>query len=841
VAKSDKQARMEMIRRQTKKYARLFPRYAEYAQVLRDVLEQLVAHHAPFAIVAARPKTIASFAEKIWRKQCKYRDAVNEITDLCGARVITHTSAERRTISEAIEALFDIDPRNSLDVSRRLKATEFGYRSVHYVARFKRGVFPTKDIDVEIPVALFRLENPWAEIQVRTMLEHAWAVFNHEMSYKSGFANPAKWQRELAGVAAMLELADSGFARIQDGLRTYAASYGAYMSDEEIRDTIEMLEGVLESAPEDAAVTHRIGKMAIALGDWRKAIKVLSRGVDTKDLNSVPEPILKDLGIALCKLHAGKLKSPKYRQGQKYLEAAAARPIADPDAIASLAGTWKGIDDGKARELYHRAFEADPSDSYSLGNYLEYEIAYQRSASMVPPLTPLIETAIARCRDQAEVGVNLPWAYYDMGKFLMLLGRPYDSLAAYSRAIHLSTASFMIETSLRSVDRLVGVPDVPSQLAWAQRLLLIGLAAKFPTDVAIRRVAEAAVRGYEPLSGAVMVIAGGCDADIAAKTDDRRALLGEAFRGWGGTVIAAGTAVGVGGLVSDLRQQYPKDVHTIGYVPKTIPADVTTEKCPERCSKLRYTEGDGFSALEPLQYWTDIIASGISPSDVKVVAIDGGAVGAAECQIALALGARVAVLEGSGGEVGALLSDAAWSAGRGLISLPADGMTVRAFVGPPTLELSAGIRIEIGRAYHEDYRRARLSTPQSQDPSMGDWASLPEDLRSSNLEAADHIFEKLRQIGCTVHKVRGAKMRQIRFTRREIEMMAEMEHGRWTAERLLQGWKCGEKRDPDRRISRDLVSWAQLADDVKEQDRRMVRKIPELLAKEGLEIRRDTQ
>jgi len=76
------------------------------------------------------------------------------------------------------------------------------------------------------------------------------------------------------------------------------------------------------------------------------------------------------------------------------------------------------------------------------------------------------------------------------------------------------------------------------------------------------------------------------------------------------------------------------------------------------------------------------------------------------------------------------------------------------------------------------------------------------------------------------------------FTKGEVEIMAEMEHARWNVERLLDGWRWGEKRNVTKKISPYLVPWLELSDDVREWDRQTVRKIPEFLAKIGLEVRR---
>ena len=67
--------------------------------------------------------------------------------------------------------------------------------------------------------------------------------------------------------------------------------------------------------------------------------------------------------------------------------------------------------------------------------------------------------------------------------------------------------------------------------------------------------------------------------------------------------------------------------------------------------------------------------------------------------------------------------------------------------------------------------------------------------------------------------------------------MAEMEHERCNAERLMEGYSLGP-RDHEKKTSPYLVRWEELPDDVKEYDRAAVRKIPDLLGKACFEIYR---
>lgn len=824
-----------MAKEQVKRYKAVFERYKLYAKALQEVLEGVRKKYAPEAIVQVRPKAIISFAEKIQRKKAEFNDPVNQFTDLCGGRIITTTPYEVDAVSQFIKSNFDIDWDNSIDTSQRHRPAEFGYRSVHYIISFKRGVFPSEDINVSIPEEVFPdRECPMkAEIQVRTLLEHAWAVFTHDRTYKSSFRIPDKWQRELAALAALLEDSDKSFGRIQTGLQAYATNYGSYMTNEQIQEEIDKLQFVLELNPDNAELASRIGNLLITIGEWQKAIEVLFRYVD-----SGYPPVLRCIGFAMCKHHCNNPDSTDYRQGQKYLENAVAANNQDSDAIALLADTWKGVNEEKAHKLYRQAYEIDPYNPEPLRNYLKYEIAYQRNISSAALMAPVINASIKRCRDQIEVGVNIPWAFYSMGTFFLLLKEPYESLNAYAKAVQLSTAAYMIDDSLESLNKLSAVKNDLPGYEWVRRLLLIGRAARFSTDNAINKVKELASGNFDKNQPVVIVVGGG-DVGMEEKMQEYQGLLEEAFKDFKGAVISGGTTQGISGLVGSIGQKYPETLYTIGYVSKMIPADAAVDKDKQRYRKIRYSEGNDFSPIEPLQYWLDMIACGIKPDDVKILGINGGRIAASEYRIALALGAKVGIIRESGREAAKLLADGDWNDSKTLIQLPPDGMTVRAFIGTGSSKLPSGMRENIAIAFHEHYRHIQSDKVKNHDPSMAEWGSLIEHLRESNRKEADHIFEKLCQIGCRVDEVKDREISAIKFSDNEIEIMAEMEHGRWNAERLMDGWRWGVKKDVVRKISPYLVSWQDLPENIREWDREMVRKIPEILARIGLEIRRD--
>jgi hypothetical protein len=271
---------------------------------------------------------------------------------------------------------------------------------------------------------------------------------------------------------------------------------------------------------------------------------------------------------------------------------------------------------------------------------------------------------------------------YNIGRSRLLSGKPYESLRFYAKAMQLSLNEQIIESVLNSIDRLA-VHDQLLGYDWIRKLLLIGLAAKYPATgsgkVALEQVKKIASKPYHLLKGPIVIVAGGCSSEVEAQMRNYQGLILEAFRDLKGTIISGGTTSGISGLIGEAQQTYPNTIRTVGYVPKT-----KTDFLDKRYNEIRFTDGEKFSPIEPLQYWIDILASGIKSSDVKLLGIDGGRISAIEYRTALALGAQVAIVKGSGMEADKLLLDNDWNNSKNLISMPNDPKTVWAVIQTKT-------------------------------------------------------------------------------------------------------------------------------------------------------------
>jgi hypothetical protein len=151
--------------------------------------------------------------------------------------------------------------------------------------------------------------------------------------------------------------------------------------------------------------------------------------------------------------------------------------------------------------------------------------------------------------------------------------------------------------------------------------------------------------------------------------------------------------------------------------------------------------------------------------------------------------------------------------------------------------LLGSARETLAEAIHERYRRDNADKRAADDPAMAAWNILDEGFRESNRRQADHIPTKLKAVGWDFAPAPSGKAKPARFSPNEIESMARMEHERWVAEKLLDGFSPGP-RDVTRKTSPYLVPWDDLDEKVRDYDREAVREIPELLASAGFEIYR---
>ncbi|MES2045426.1 MAG: hypothetical protein V4475_16260 [Pseudomonadota bacterium] len=157
-----------------------------------------------------RAKSLESFERKC-RKfnddgSVRYGAPLAEITDLSAVRVIVFVRESVDKVVDQIEQFFEVIEKE--DVGDRVyNQGKFGYQSKHLLIKLGE--------DRKSLVENADFSELTCEIQVRTLLQHAWAEMEHDIQYKSDQDIPLDLKKRFSALAGLLELADREFQNIQ--------------------------------------------------------------------------------------------------------------------------------------------------------------------------------------------------------------------------------------------------------------------------------------------------------------------------------------------------------------------------------------------------------------------------------------------------------------------------------------------------------------------------------------------------------------------------------------------------------------------------------------------------
>ena len=187
-----------------------FERYADLRKkITRELeyyIEEILETLPSQILIKARTKDFASYFSKYLKilRNDLGEGKSSQINDLIGIRIVCPFIEDIELVEKCLEEHFKI-----LEVERKgadQTFKEFGYQSTHLL--------------IEIPPVFFmqfgEIDCQVAEVQIRTILQDAWAEVEHELIYKSEFTpldNPIK--RKLAALNANLSLADIYFQEIR--------------------------------------------------------------------------------------------------------------------------------------------------------------------------------------------------------------------------------------------------------------------------------------------------------------------------------------------------------------------------------------------------------------------------------------------------------------------------------------------------------------------------------------------------------------------------------------------------------------------------------------------------
>jgi len=219
-----------------------------------------------------RTKDIESATAKLAKKG--YADPTVQMTDLVGARFVVLLRTDVRVVEDALSGYtgWTLSRDRDFDFEVSQEPEVFDYQSVHYL------VSCPADMDVDgtlIP------GGTTCEVQIRTLLQHAYAEVVHDNVYKPGGVVPPQTRRIIARSMAFVESADELFCEAIDQLARvntareqwveflvplYLAISGRDVSQTDQQDTLAVVDtfrDVLASA-DRGEIEQRVSGQAIS-------------------------------------------------------------------------------------------------------------------------------------------------------------------------------------------------------------------------------------------------------------------------------------------------------------------------------------------------------------------------------------------------------------------------------------------------------------------------------------------------------------------------------------------------------------------------------------------------
>lgn len=262
---------MKVIDDFIKQYNKEFDYYQKLSQIIAGKIEDQLFKRGIKAIVNHRAKRPDRLKDKLLKrnKEKNYQvidDIFQDIVDLAGIRVSLYFPSEREIIDEVINELFHVEKKkifpNAAHTPKYTKRFS-GYWATHYRVKL-RDENQTK-----------RYLDTLAEIQVASVLMHAWSEVEHDLVYKPFSGNLSK--EELAILDEINGLVLSGEIALE---RLQSAMAERTKQRNDITDKYELTNFLLNSIDKSYFNKIRLGDTYL-LNNYLNTIKK----IDTKDFN----------------------------------------------------------------------------------------------------------------------------------------------------------------------------------------------------------------------------------------------------------------------------------------------------------------------------------------------------------------------------------------------------------------------------------------------------------------------------------------------------------------------------------------------------------------------------
>ena len=179
-----------------KRYSKEYDYYLQAARLVQQKLEDSLQSAGVRSIVTARAKSVEHLSEKCYKRAAKngsYESVdriYEDIVDLAGVRVALYFPGQFNQVDSIVRSLFRVtvektfppsDPASNDSVDPSLGKVSHqkrfpGYKANHYHVRLKD--------DVTLEESDKRYTEARVEVQVASVLMHAWSEVEHDLIYK---------------------------------------------------------------------------------------------------------------------------------------------------------------------------------------------------------------------------------------------------------------------------------------------------------------------------------------------------------------------------------------------------------------------------------------------------------------------------------------------------------------------------------------------------------------------------------------------------------------------------------------------------------------------------------
>lgn len=181
--------------------------YAKLLNMLITGIEEKIGKNAGSMMIKGRLKKFETFYRKLLEKSRKQKIDLpfSDIVDILGIRIAVPFLGDIQIVESKIDEHYNVIETKYKH--QQLSIHEFGYDSLHIIIK----------IPDELKSAIDITDDIFCEIQIRTLLQNAWAEVEHELVYKTSINKVEdNVRRKLIALNATLSLADINFQEIRD-------------------------------------------------------------------------------------------------------------------------------------------------------------------------------------------------------------------------------------------------------------------------------------------------------------------------------------------------------------------------------------------------------------------------------------------------------------------------------------------------------------------------------------------------------------------------------------------------------------------------------------------------